>query len=80
MVPALVFLGKPGIRMISPVMGTRNPAPLAITISRTVTRNPWSADQIGLSRKGFLGLGYANGQLIEAVFINHFQVSFGIGR
>ena len=28
--------GNPGIRMISPVIGTRNPAPAAISISRTV--------------------------------------------
>lgn len=32
--------GNPGIRIIAPVIGTTNPAPAAISISRTVNVKP----------------------------------------
>jgi len=37
MFSAAGFLGKPGIRRISPVIGIKNPAPLEISILFTVT-------------------------------------------
>ena len=57
-------LGRPGMRMISPVMGTRNPAPLAITISRTVTRKSLGRPiRSGLSDRDFWVLAMQMGSL-----------------
>ena len=46
--------GRPGIRIISPVMGTTNPAPASISISLTVIRNPVGRPiRSGLSENDF---------------------------
>ena len=46
--------GSPGIRIISPVIGTKNPAPAAISISRTVMVNPFGLpNNAGLSDNDF---------------------------
>ena len=46
--------GSPGIRIMSPVIGTKNPAPAAISISLTVIVNPFGLpNKAGLSDNDF---------------------------
>ena len=59
--------GRPGIRTMSPVRATRNPAPAAISTSRTVQREaPGPAAELGVVGERVLGLGHADRQLAVA--------------
>ena len=55
--------GRPGIRTISPVRATRNPAPAAISTSRTVSVKPRGpAAELGVVGERVLRLGHADRQ------------------
>ena len=56
--------GRPGMRMISPVIGMMKPAPDAISISRTVTTKSFGRPiRSGLSDSDFCVLAMQTGSL-----------------
>ena len=58
--------GKPGIRIISPVIGTINPAPAAISISRTVkVKSLGRPIKSGLSDNDFCVFAIQTGNLFK---------------